>query len=384
MQLSKAMGENLTSTVRVNLGERSYSIHIGDNLLENCPTVFADLDRVTHAFIISDSNVAPIYLGRVSRILQEMGVRVDRFVIPAGEDSKSLQWAERIWNGMLDVRTDRRSLVVALGGGVVGDLAGFVAATFARGIRLFQIPTSLLAQVDSSVGGKVGINLPKAKNMVGAFHQPCAVLIDVSTLKTLPQREYLSGLAEVVKYGVILDAQFFSYLEEHVDGLLTQAPDVLSFVVKTCCQLKASVVEQDERELTGLRAILNYGHTFAHAIEALTGYGRFLHGEAVSIGMVLAGRLAVRLGMFPEELAHRQESLLSSLHLPVHIRGLEAKDMLECMMLDKKVQHGFLRFVLPQTIGRVVTVENVPFQQVEAVIQEVQKSQDREPSEDNG
>lgn len=378
------MGENLTSTVRVNLGERSYSIHIGDNLLENCPTVFADLDRVTHAFIISDSNVAPIYLGRVSRILQEMGVRVDRFVIPAGEDSKSLQWAERIWNGMLDVRTDRRSLVVALGGGVVGDLAGFVAATFARGIRLFQIPTSLLAQVDSSVGGKVGINLPKAKNMVGAFHQPCAVLIDVSTLKTLPQREYLSGLAEVVKYGVILDAQFFSYLEEHVDGLLTQAPDVLSFVVKTCCQLKASVVEQDERELTGLRAILNYGHTFAHAIEALTGYGRFLHGEAVSIGMVLAGRLAVRLGMFPEELAHRQESLLSSLHLPVHIRGLEAKEMLECMMLDKKVQHGFLRFVLPQTIGRVVTVENVPFQQVEAVIQEVQKSQDREPSEDNG
>lgn len=378
------MGENLTSTVRVNLGERSYSIHIGDNLLENCPTVFADLDRVTHAFIISDSNVAPIYLGRVSRILQEMGVRVDRFVIPAGEDSKSLQWAERIWNGMLDVRTDRRSLVVALGGGVVGDLAGFVAATFARGIRLFQIPTSLLAQVDSSVGGKVGINLPKAKNMVGAFHQPCAVLIDVSTLKTLPQREYLSGLAEVVKYGVILDAQFFSYLEEHVDGLLTQAPDVLSFVVKTCCQLKASIVEQDERELTGLRAILNYGHTFAHAIEALTGYGRFLHGEAVSIGMVLAGRLAVRLGMFPQELAHRQESLLSSLHLPVHIRGLEAKEMLECMMLDKKVQHGFLRFVLPQTIGRVVTVENVPFQQVEAVIQEVQESQDREPSEDNG
>lgn len=378
------MGENLTSTVRVNLGERSYSIHIGDNLLENCPTVFADLDRVTHAFVISDSNVAPIYLGRVSRVLQEMGVRVDRFVIPAGEDSKSLQWAERIWNAMLDVRTDRRSLVVALGGGVVGDLAGFVAATFARGIRLFQIPTSLLAQVDSSVGGKVGINLPKAKNMVGAFHQPCAVLIDVSTLKTLPQREYLSGLAEVVKYGVILDAQFFSYLEEHVDGLLTQAPDVLSFVVKTCCQLKASVVEQDERELTGLRAILNYGHTFAHAIEALTGYGRFLHGEAVSIGMVLAGRLAVRLGMFPQELAHRQESLLSSLHLPVHIRGLEAKEMLECMMLDKKVQHGFLRFVLPQTIGRVVTVENVPFQQVEAVIQEVQESQDREPSEDNG
>jgi 3-dehydroquinate synthase len=368
------MGENLTSTVRVNLGERSYSIHIGDKLLESCPTILANLDRVTHAVVISDSNVAPIYLSRVSQAFQGMGVRVDSFIIPAGEESKSLEWAERIWNGMLDVRTDRRSLVVALGGGVVGDLAGFVAATFARGIRLFQIPTSLLAQVDSSVGGKVGINLPKAKNMVGAFHQPCAVLVDVSTLKTLPQREYLSGLAEVVKYGVILDAQFFSYLEEHVDELLMQAPEVLSFVVKTCCQLKASVVEQDERELTGLRAILNYGHTFAHAIEALTGYGRFLHGEAVSIGMVFAARLAVRLGMFSDELARRQEALLSSLQLPVRIRGLTAKEMLECMMLDKKVQHGFLRFVLPQTIGRVVTVENVPFQQVEAVIHEVQKS----------
>ncbi|MGQ9504417.1 MAG: 3-dehydroquinate synthase [Thermogutta sp.] len=368
-----AMGEN-AFTVRVNLGERSYSIYIGNTLLQECPSIVANLDRVSHAVIVSDSNVARLYLDRVTQAFQGMGIRTDSFVIPAGEESKNLAWAAHIWNGMLDVRADRKSVVVALGGGVVGDLAGFVAATFARGIRLFQIPTSLLAQVDSSVGGKVGVNLPKAKNMVGAFHQPCAVLIDVSTLKTLPQREYLSGLAEVVKYGVILDAQFFSYLEEHVNDLLAQNPEVLTSVVKACCRLKASIVEQDEREVTGLRAILNYGHTFAHAIESLTGYGRYLHGEAVSIGMVLAARLAVRLGMFAEELARRQETLLSSLQLPVRIQGLAAKEMLECMMLDKKVQHGYLRFVLPQTIGHVVTVENVSPQHVEAVITEVQQS----------
>lgn len=368
------MDENAVSTVRVNLGERSYSIHIGDHLLDRCSSFFADLERVSHAVIITDSNVAPLYLRPLLQVLQQSNIRTDSFVIDAGEESKSLAWAERIWNWMLDIRTDRRSLVVALGGGVVGDLAGFVAATFARGIRLLQIPTSLLAQVDSSVGGKVGINLPKAKNMVGAFHQPCAVLIDVSTLKTLPQREYLSGLAEVVKYGVILDSEFFSYLEQHIEGLLAQHADVLITIVKMCCQLKASVVEQDERELTGLRAILNYGHTFAHAIETLTGYGQWLHGEAVAMGMVCAARLAARLGMFPEEMVRRQESLLSSLRLPTRIHGLTPDRMLECMMLDKKVQHGSLRFILPQTIGRVVMVDNVSLQEVEAVIRELQQS----------
>ncbi|HPZ81824.1 MAG TPA: 3-dehydroquinate synthase [Thermogutta sp.] len=366
------MDESGVATVKVNLGERSYPIHIGNNLLAKRTSLLAGLDRVSHAVIITDSNVGPLYLDQVSEIFQEAGVRTDSYVVPAGEKSKGLASAESIWNWMLDVKADRGSFVVALGGGVVGDLAGFAAATFARGVRLLQIPTSLLAQVDSSVGGKVGVNLPKAKNMVGAFYQPCAVWIDVSTLRTLPQREYLSGLAEVVKYGVILDSNFFSFLEEHVDDLLAQDPAVLVSVVKTCCQLKATIVEQDEREVTGLRAVLNYGHTFAHAIETLTGYNQWLHGEAVAIGMACAAELAVRLGMFPEELAQRQESLLSSLHLPIRIRGLAADKILECMMRDKKVQHGHLRFVLPTTIGRVVLVPDVSRQQVESVIDEMQ------------
>ncbi len=366
------MDESRVSTVKVNLGERSYPIHIGNNLLANRASLLSGLERVSHAVIITDSNVGPLYLDQVREMFEAAGVRTDSYVVPAGEESKSLASAESIWNWMLDVKADRGSIVVALGGGVVGDLAGFVAATFARGVRLLQIPTSLLAQVDSSVGGKVGVNLPKAKNMVGVFYQPCTVLIDVSTLKTLPQREYLSGLAEVVKYGIILDANFFSFLEEHVADLLAQDSDILVSVVQTCCQLKATIVEQDEREVSGLRAVLNYGHTFAHAIETLTGYNQWLHGEAVAMGMVCAARLAVRLGMFPEEMAQRQEALLSSLRLPIRIHGLTAGRMLECMMRDKKVQHGHLRFVLPTTIGHVELVPDVPRHEVEAVIDEMQ------------
>lgn len=366
------MDEQTEMIVPVNLGQRSYRIHIGEGLLDRFFATLEPLGRITHVMIVSDSNVAPFFLARVRRVLTDHGVRTDDFVIPAGEESKSLAWAEKIWNWMLDVKADRTSVVVALGGGVVGDLAGFAAATFARGLRLVQIPTSLLAQVDSSVGGKVGVNLPQAKNMVGAFHQPAAVVIDVATLRALPQREYVSGLGEVVKYGMILDAAFFDDLEQHVAEILRIDRETVTRVVATCCRLKASIVEQDEREETGLRSVLNFGHTFAHAFETLTGYGQWLHGEAVAIGMVCASRLAERLGMLSPGIAARLENLLRLFGLPTRIGRLSPGTIMESMSHDKKVQHGQLRLVLPSRIGSVSLVEHVPIEDIQIVLEELQ------------
>ena len=243
---------------------------------------------------------------------------------------------------------------------VVGDLAGFVAASYGRGIRFVQIPTSLLATVDSSVGGKVGVNLPGAKNMVGAFWQPQAVLIDVAVLQSLPARDYQAGLAEVVKYGVIQDENFFSRLENNVGLILERDPEFMRDVIARCCELKAYVVENDERETTGLRAILNYGHTFCHAIEACTGYGTYMHGEAVAIGMLCASRLAEMLGRVTEDETQRQQNLLEQLHLPIALPDdLEREPMVEAMKRDKKTEHGKIRFILPTKIGHVELVDNV-------------------------
>ena len=252
-----------------------------------------------------------------------------------------------LWDKLLELGADRKTVIVAVGGGVVGDLAGFVAATFARGLPFVQVPTTLLAQVDSSVGGKVGINLPGGKNMVGAFWQPAGVLIDTAVLATLPEREYRAGLAEVVKYGVILDADFFAYLEDHVDLLAARDTDVLEHVVTRSCRLKADVVEQDEREETGRRSVLNYGHTFCHALETVTGYGEYLHGEAVAIGMLCASRLAERLGRVDASFTERQHALLAALGLPVEFPDVDQDAILAAMSHDKKVEHGQLRFVLP-------------------------------------
>jgi 3-dehydroquinate synthase len=252
---------------------------------------------------------------------------------------------------------------------VIGDLAGFVAASYARGLAMFQVPTTLLAQVDSSVGGKVGINLAGAKNMVGAFWQPLAVVIDTAVLDTLPLREYRSGLAEVVKYGVILDADFFEYLEANVAGLNDRDPEVLRDTVARCCELKAQVVSRDEREETGLRAVLNYGHTFCHAFETLTNYSTLLHGEAVSIGMMCAARLAERLGRIDDSLAARQHKLLTALGLPVDVPPLDPDDVLRVMARDKKVEHGRLRFVLPSKLGHVELVAGVPSDDVRAALE---------------
>jgi 3-dehydroquinate synthase len=318
--------------------------------------------------LITDSGVRQPHGEIVGRSLTASGIRSDLVEVPAGEASKSVAQAERLWKELIELKSDRKTAIVAVGGGVIGDLAGFVAATFARGLAFVQIPTTLLAHVDSSVGGKVGVNLPTAKNIVGAFWQPAGVLIDLDTLATLPQREYRSGLAEVVKYGVILDADFFAYLEAHAAELAARDPAVLEHVISRSCRLKSDVVERDERELTGLRAVLNYGHTFCHAIETVSGYGTYLHGEAVAIGMVCASRLAERMGRVGADLTVRQVSLLASLGLPTVIGNLDPDALLEAMQRDKKTEHGQLRFVLPSRLGAVEVVGGVDKQLVRAVL----------------
>jgi 3-dehydroquinate synthase len=275
-------------------------------------------------------------------------------VLPAGEATKSLAHASRVYDELVARGADRHTLIVALGGGVIGDLAGFVAATFARGLPLMMIPTSLLAQVDSSVGGKVGINHPGAKNIIGAFHQPVGVWIDTETLQTLPDRQLRAGLAEVVKYGVILDAEFFATLEKLAGELLTRNGEALRQIVSRSCWLKASLVERDEREETGLRAALNFGHTIAHAIEAVAGYdGPYVHGEAVAVGMVAEGRLAHRLGWLGADQVDRLIQLLERFGLPTRAPSLDPERLLEAMGRDKKNRRGKIRFVLPRRIGEV-------------------------------
>jgi 3-dehydroquinate synthase len=357
-----------TQNVRVELADRSYDIQIGTGNLDQVGPMVTERIQASHAVAITDENVRQPHADKVAESLADVDIDVDLVVVAPGEQTKSIDMANSLWQGMLEMGANRTSIIVAIGGGVIGDLAGFVAATFARGLRFFQVPTTLLAQVDSSVGGKVGINLPAAKNMVGSFLQPRGVLIDTETLQTLPQREYRAGLGEVVKYGVILDAVLFEYLEAHVEGLLNLEPEVIRHVVARCCRLKAEVVNQDELELSGLRAILNYGHTFAHAYEALTGYGELLHGEAVAIGMMTASRLAERLGRIDGELTARQQSLLEKLGLPVAPPELDPEKILETMMHDKKVAHGRLRFVLPDRLGHVELVDDVDTADVRAVL----------------
>ncbi len=355
-------------TIRVDLAERSYDIEIGSGNLQRIGPFLAERGRTTQAVVITDENVQEPYAMRATESLVREGIDVDLIAIAPGETSKSIEAAIDLWREMLDLGADRKSVVVAVGGGVVGDLAGFVAATYARGLRFFQAPSSLLAQVDSSVGGKVGINLPEAKNMVGAFYQPAGVLIDTATLATLPANEYRSGLAEVIKYGVILDADFFAYLEAHVAEIAARRENVLAHVVARCCQLKAGVVERDEREETGLRAILNYGHTFGHAFESLSGYGKLMHGEGVSIGMCCAARLAQRLGRVDLKFVERQQKLLEAFGLPIAVPNIDHDKIIAAMQHDKKVQHGNLKFVLPNCLGHVESVGDIDSKEVAAAL----------------
>jgi 3-dehydroquinate synthase len=349
----------MPTTIRVALGERSYDIQIGRGLLTAVAPLARERLAASRVVLITDSGVRQPHAELVAQSLAAAQIAVDLLEVPAGEASKSVAVAERLWNELAARKVDRKAVVVAVGGGVVGDLAGFIAATYARGLSFVQIPTTLLAQVDSSVGGKVGINLPSAKNIVGAFWQPAEVLIDLDVLATLPEREYRSGLAEVVKYGVILDAEFFGYLEAHADALVSRDPAVLEHIIARSCRLKADVVEQDERELTGVRAVLNYGHTFCHAIETVSGYGRYLHGEAVAIGMVCAARLARLMGRIDDELPLRQHALLAALGLPTEFENLPEGELLAAMQRDKKTEHGKLRFVLPSRLGHVELVSQI-------------------------
>jgi 3-dehydroquinate synthase len=357
------------ATIRLNLpaaapaGEdRSYDISVGHGLLNAVgPTVHAAGGR--RAVVIADAAVAVTHAASVVASLQAAGVAVATLIVPSGEGSKSIGEAGRLWDALAEQAVDRRTHIVAVGGGVVGDLAGFVAATFGRGLACWQVPTTLVAQVDSAIGGKTGINLSGGKNLVGAFWQPAGVVADIDTLATLPAREFLSGFAEVVKYGMILDAPFFTWLEGNVGPLLARDPAALTHAVERSAALKAGVVERDERELTGLRAVLNYGHTFAHAYVTAAGYGTLLHGEAVAIGMARAARLARDMGRIPDDVVARQDRILLGLGLPIEpppaVR-LPADELLAIMGRDKKTVGGKLRFVLPTRIGHVELVDGVP------------------------
>lgn len=327
------------------------------------------LGDCTHVIIVQDAAVSASAGQQIAKSLPASGVRLSLIEVASGETSKSTDRLAELWGELLACGADRRSVVIAVGGGVIGDLAGFAAATFTRGLRFVQVPTTLLAMVDSSVGGKTGINLPGGKNMVGAFWQPHLVWIDTDFLHTLPQREYISGLAEVIKYGVIEDAEFFRFLETNINAIVQRDAKTTRHAIAQSCLSKARVVAEDERETTGRRAILNYGHTFAHAIEATAGYGTMLHGEAVAIGMQMAASLSIDLGLCDREVLTRQTALLEAAELPRCWPDANPAKMIPVMAHDKKVAHGKLRFVLPESIGSVQLVGDAPEENVVAAIQ---------------
>ncbi len=345
----------------MKLGQRSYEILITSDQWAALPArLMSELGDLTHAMIVADEAVWERFAQPLADSLSRE-CRCDLTRVPAGESSKSIECLASLWQWMHQCDADRKSVLIAIGGGVVGDLAGFAAASFARGIRLVQVPTTLLAMVDSSVGGKTGINLPSGKNMVGAFWQPSLVVIDTQALDTLPYPTFVSGLAEVIKYGVIEDADFFAWLEQNAAPLADRQNDAIRHAIARSCEIKASVVADDERETSGRRAILNYGHTFAHAIEATAGYGTMLHGEAVAVGMEMAARMAHSLGRVDVQMIDRQRDLIRRCNLPTVWADADPDAMLRVMRTDKKVAHGKLRFVLPSRIGHVdlVTCDDV-------------------------
>jgi 3-dehydroquinate synthase len=355
--------------VQVPLGHRSYAIKVGGGLLARLGAKCARLKLGQRCAVITDSNVGKHFAKAALKSLSASGFEPVLISVPAGEKSKRLAVVEKCYDQLAAHRLERKSFIVALGGGVVGDLAGFVAATYLRGIPFVQVPTTLLAQVDSSVGGKTGVNLKAGKNLVGAFYQPQLVLCDLDTLKTLPKREFISGLAEVIKYGVIYDTILFAQLERNLPKLLQRDAATLAAVIARCCEIKADVVGQDETE-SGLRAILNFGHTIGHAIENSSGYGKFLHGEAIAIGQVAATRLSQKILGLPSGDAERIEKLFVCAGLPVKIRLNAAlrKKLFAAMLLDKKVSGGEVKFVLAKKIGRVEFGCKVPAETIGRIL----------------
>lgn len=355
--------------VKVPLGNRSYDIKIGPGLIHKLGTECARLKLGHRCVIITDTNVGRLVAKPTFNALVKAGFSPSLIVVPAGETAKSLKSVQTCYEQLAEHRLERKSFIVALGGGVVGDLAGFVAATYLRGIPFVQVPTTLLAQVDSSVGGKVGVNLKAGKNLVGAFYQPRLVLCDLDTLRTLPEREFRAGLAEVIKYGIIYDAGLFARLERNLPRLLKRDPGMLAAVVARCCEIKAEVVAQDETE-GGLRAILNFGHTIGHGLEAISHYGKFLHGEAIAIGQVVAARLSEATMGFPAREVERIHDLFTRAGLPTHVKlnPAEHRRLFAAMQLDKKVTAGELRFVLIERIGKVVWGQKVPATLIEQAL----------------
>ena len=351
--------------VAIDLGERSYSILIGEQLL-NAASTWADLPKASAALIVTNDTVGPIYSERLQAALAPLYKHVHTVALPDGESHKDWQTLNLIFDELLGQGADRKTVLFALGGGVVGDMTGFAAACYMRGVPFVQVPTTLLAQVDSSVGGKTAINHPIGKNMIGAFYQPQRVVCDLDTLQTLPQREMSAGLAEVIKYGPIADMQFLDWIDSHLDALLARDPKALAHAVKRSCEIKAWVVGQDERE-GGIRAILNFGHTFGHAIEAGLGFGEWLHGEAVGCGMVMAAHLSQRLGLVDEAFVSRLTGVIERAGLPTVGPKLGADVYLHHMRVDKKAQAGEIKFVLIDTPGSA-TVRGAPDALVAQVI----------------
>jgi 3-dehydroquinate synthase len=337
-------------TLKVDLAERSYDIVFGDGIISKLGPLCRDLALGENAIVITNSTIEGYYFEPARKSLADAGYTVHKLLLPDGEAYKNSETLQSIYEALIDAGLDRGAFIVALGGGVIGDIAGFAAATYLRGISFVQVPTTLLAQVDSSVGGKTGINHVKGKNLIGAFYQPKLVCVDVQTLATLPEREYLSGLAEVVKYGIVADAEFFEYIYSNSAKLLARDKDCLLTIEKRSCAIKAAIVMQDERE-SGVRAVLNYGHTIGHAIENLSGYKNYLHGEAVAIGMAQAAKIAEVLGYSTKAATGRIVYLLESLQLPVELPVYSVEAFSEAILRDKKVKDGHITFVLNNGIG---------------------------------
>ena len=346
----------MVEIIKVPLADRTYPILIGTDTLKSLGEELAAVDFPRKVAVISNPTVSKLYGTQVRYSLEDNGFSVLEYNVPDGEEYKNFETLQSIYDVLVGNGFDRGSGIIALGGGVIGDMAGFAAATFLRGIRCAQIPTTLLAQVDSSVGGKTAVNHPLGKNLIGAFYQPDLVLIDTWTLKTLDPRDVAAGLAEVVKYGVIRDVDFFNWLEGHVSDLLNRSPESLIYAVKKACQIKADIVEVDEKE-GSVRAFLNYGHTFGHAVESLSGYGQWKHGEAVAIGMIVAARISCRMGLCSQNDVDRLTGLLQTLGLPVSAPSFPLEDYLAAMQRDKKVRNGKLSLVLNCGLGDAVLKE---------------------------
>lgn len=353
-----SMQLSTTQQLKVDLGERSYPIEIGPGLLEN-QTLIAKTVKGQRVAIITNDVVAPLYLNRLTHTFKSLNKEVISLILPDGEKEKNWASLMKIFDFLMSNKCDRKTTLVALGGGVIGDMTGYAAASFMRGVPFVQVPTTLLSEVDSSVGGKTGINHPLGKNMIGAFYQPEAVIADTSTLNSLPDTELSAGMAEVIKYGCIVDADFFSWLEQNTEKLLKRDPVALAYAIKRSCEIKAEVVHRDEKESTGVRAILNFGHTFAHAIEAGMGYGAWLHGEAVGCGMIMAADLSVRMGLLNPVTANRIRELVKKSRLPEYAPNMETERWVDLMRVDKKNVNGEIQFVLLKKLGETV-ITKVP------------------------